>query len=127
MVGSFDRVRIGDGGQPLHRPGHSFRIRGTHRPTMRSGSSCRNGPADASFDFMINNDHEIGSHPPFGCPNCGAELTLIAASDFHEIGYEIDGPMVSVPKKIEWKCANGHLFGMQVEETFVDDGEYLDD
>jgi hypothetical protein len=69
--------------------------------------------------------HELGSHPPFSCSICGGELTLIATSDFHEIAHEIDGPLVSEPKKYEWQCANGHRLGMQIVETY--DDELLED
>jgi hypothetical protein len=43
------------------------------------------------------------------------------ASDFHDISYELDGPVVSAPKKLEWTCANGHRIGMQLVETDVDE------
>jgi hypothetical protein len=66
-------------------------------------------------------EHDLGSHPPFGCPTCGAELTLVSASDFHDIAYELDGPVVSAPKKLGWTCANGHHIDMQLVETDADE------
>jgi hypothetical protein len=114
-----------DAGRPMEAPEHlpsaacEQQLQRAHRARGGGRNHATMAPMEPEGDSM--SEHDLGSHPPFGCPTCGAELTLVAASDFHEIAYDLDGPLVSVPRKNEWTCANGHRLEMQMVETYDDE------
>jgi hypothetical protein len=60
---------------------------------------------------MPDPGHPNEAFGPLACRLCGELLTQVNASEHDEIG----------PRRIEYKCSNGHRLAVQLEEAYDDD------